>query len=152
MRCFLRSVGILAGACALGACVATVPYQRQICGQSAWMLPDSLRGCPSGALGCARFDGAEWLVAFPSRNQSVMAHELEHVCGMMHKQPWVTVDAFNSCTEVTHSGQSHWQPGQIMCVGLAGKIELQTDPVVATETRRRQLQGNSADLQTGFLP
>ena len=115
-----RKGTVAAAACflALGltGCVAPGPvYDAMVCGHQVTYHPDDLQPCARGAAACTLRQGASaYDVHYSTLDTGVIDHENEHVCGMHHREPWVSV-AGVSCTEVTEAGASEWKIGDVMC-------------------------------------
>lgn len=112
------------------ACVSAGPVREaMLCGQKVTFHPDDLKPCSRGSTACTvKTSGASYSVHYSTMDEAVLAHEEEHVCGMRHKEPWVTV-AGKACTVVTDPGNTAWKKGDVMCRVDAGP------PVKITDAR-----------------
>ena len=111
---FLLSLG-------LTACGAPGPLSHaMVCGQQVTYHPDDLTPCAHGAAACTQRQGeSSYDVHYSTVDTEVIGHENEHVCGMQHREPWVSV-AGAACTEVTEGGATGWKSGDVMCRVNAG--------------------------------
>lgn len=101
--------------------------------------PDDLTACNGGASACTLKVQAcpEYQIYYSTIDESALGHEEEHVMGMRHREPWVTV-AGKVCTVVTDGGATSWHKGEVMCRIDAGPPVKITDARVRTyvlETR-----------------
>jgi hypothetical protein len=109
-------------AISVSACVGPGPIREEmVCGQKATFHPDDLKPCNGGASACTLKPATEasYHVYYSTLDESVLGHEEEHVCGMRHREPWVTV-AGKICTVVTEGGNTSWRKGDVMCRINAG--------------------------------
>lgn len=122
--------------------LAPIPeFTETHCGKLVLMLPDRIDACPLGTGGCAWEAGVNaWAITYPSNSASVKEHEIEHVCGMIHRQPWVSPGLFKTCAEVTEGGSTPWLPGQIMCRSINEGIRIEEDPSVIERVRKLHAQ------------
>ena len=111
---FLLSLG-------LTACGAPGPLSHaMVCGQQVTYHPDDLTPCAHGAAACTQRQGeSSYDVHYSTVDTEVIGHENEHVCGMQHREPWVSVSGA-ACTEVTDGGTTGWKRGDVMCRVNAG--------------------------------
>ena len=139
---FISALSLVVLLCSGCAALAPPPeFTETHCGKTVLMIPDRIEACPPGTSGCAWEVGTNaWAITYPSNSVSVKAHELEHVCGMMHRHPWVTESIFNVCTEVTKSGSTAWLPGQVMCRSISGDIRLEKNPSTVEKVRKLHAQ------------
>lgn len=117
----------------LGGCVAPGPItDRMICGEHVYYHPDDLRPCNGGTEGCTRRAPGElsFHIYFLSSESALLGHEEQHICGMRHTEPWVTV-AGKVCAVVTEGGDTPWRRGDTMCRVDAGPPIKILDPRVA---------------------
>jgi len=128
----LAAIAVLA--LGVSACVAPGPvHEAMVCGQKVTFHPDDLKPCNSGASACSVLtSGQGYNVYYSTMDQSVLGHEEEHVCGMRHKEPWVSVGG-KACTVVTEAGNTAWKKGDVMCRVDSGP------PVKITDTRVQAL-------------
>jgi len=105
----------------LTACGAPGPLSHAlVCGQQVTYHPDDLTPCAHGAAACTQRQGeSSYDVHYSTVDTEVVSHENEHVCGMRHREPWVTVSG-TACTEVTEGGATGWKSGDVMCRVNAG--------------------------------
>jgi len=124
----LAAVAVLA--LGVSACVSPGPvHVAMVCGQKVTFHPDDLKPCNGGASACSVLtSGQGYNVYYSTMDQSVLGHEEEHVCGMRHKEPWVSVGG-KACTVVTEPGNTAWKKGDVMCRVDSGP------PVKITDTR-----------------
>lgn len=152
-----RALLALAAGALLSSCAATHPNtgrtptsssSEMVCGKLALLVPDYLDGCPDGSGACAWFDGAHWVLQYPSNDPVALAHEKEHACGMVHKQPWARVGflGVDGCAEVTEGGETQWRAGDVMCRGFSGGIRKETDPARIARVREIQSQSPAPNL------
>jgi hypothetical protein len=109
-------------AASVSACVGPGPIREEmVCGQKVIFHPDDLKPCNGGASACTVKPAIEasYHVYYSTLDESVLGHEEEHVCGMRHREPWVTV-AGKICTVVTEGGTTSWRKGDVMCRINAG--------------------------------
>lgn len=147
---FSFSFSALALVLSLAGCASLNPppeFTETHCGKTVLMLPDRIEACPAGSSGCAWEVGVDaWAITYPPNSASVKEHEIEHVCGMSHRQPWVPVGLLRVCTEVTQAGSTAWIPGQVMCRFAGGDIFLEKNPSVIE--RVRKLHTQKVDIPT----
>jgi len=105
----------------LTGCVAPGPVsQAMVCGHPVTYHPDDLKPCAQGASACSLRQGeSAYHVHYSTVDTGVVSHEIEHVCGMQHREPWVNVSG-TACTEVTDGGATGWKTGDVMCRFNAG--------------------------------
>ncbi|HEY4372159.1 MAG TPA: hypothetical protein VGN52_09560 [Burkholderiales bacterium] len=126
-------------AASVSACVSPGPIRvSTVCGQKVVYHPDDLKPCHGGASACTVRDGVEtqYQIYYSTLDESVLGHEEEHVCGMRHREPWVTV-AGKICTVVTEGGNTPWKKGDVMCRVDAGP------PIRITDARIRAYTMNN---------
>lgn len=133
----LRRLSIL-GVVALSAaaCVSPGPTRTaSLCGQEVTFHPDNVKPCNGGASACTvRTAGQSgYHVYYSTFDEAVLGHEEEHVCGMRHREPWVSVGG-KSCTVVTEGGNTQWKKGDVMCRVDSGPIVKMNDPRVRSFT------------------
>ena len=114
----------------LTACAAPpAPYAGQVCGRAVVYHPDDLSRCIGDASACT--EGARDIY-YSTRETAVLAHEEEHICGMVHREPWVALPGKN-CTTVTDGGSTSWRAGDVMCrldAGAPVKVDARTAAIV----------------------
>jgi len=122
----------------VSACVSPGPVREaMVCGQQVKFHPDDLKPCNGGASACAlRAGDGYYHIHYSTMDESVLGHEQEHVCGMRHREPWVSV-AGKICTVVTEGGTTMWKKGDVMCRVDAGP------PVKITDQRIQSFTLNS---------
>jgi len=105
----------------LSGCVAPGPVtQAMVCGHPVTYHPDDLKPCAQGSSACTLRQGeSAYHVHYSTVDSGVVSHEIEHVCGMQHREPWVNVSG-TACTEVTDGGTTGWKKGDVMCRFNAG--------------------------------
>lgn len=126
-------------AASVSACVGPGPVREaSVCNQKVVYHPDDLKPCARGAAACTvRANAAEaYQVYYSTLDESVLGHEEEHVCGMRHREPWVSVGN-RICTVVTEGGSTSWKKGDVMCRVDAGP------PIKITDTRIRAFTLNN---------
>lgn len=144
---FLRALVLIVLSCT--GCASLAPanpppeFIQTHCGNKVLMLPDRIEACPAGTGGCAwKLDTHAWAITYPSNSNSVKEHEIEHVCGMTHREPWVAAGLFTACAEVIDGGSTAWTPGQVMCRRLNGDVRIEKDPAVIERVRKLHSQKN----------
>ena len=104
-------------AAGVSACVSPGPVREaMVCGEKVTFHPDDLKPCNGGASACTlkSASASSYHVYYSTIDEAVLGHEEEHVCGMRHREPWVTV-AGKICTVVTEGGHTAWKKGDVMC-------------------------------------
>lgn len=148
--CF-SALALLILLCTGCASVDPIPppgFMQTHCSKTVLMLPNRLESCPAGTGGCAwEVEPHAWAIIYPSNSDSVREHEIEHVCGMNHREPWVAGGFLKTCAEVTEGGSTAWLPGQVMCRFAGGDIRLEENPSVIENVRRLHSQKTTPDAE-----